>query len=139
MSNRLETVVAVILGLGALTFALLLAGFGSGALTEDPPAVSPYATGGTTTTSVAEAEPPSADITISGFAFSDPITVVAGTEVTVTNEDGAGHTWTSNDGLWDSGTLRGGDTFSFTFDAPGEYSFFCAIHPSMTGNLTVTG
>lgn len=43
MTNRLHTVIGLILGLGALTFVLLLAGVGSGALTEDPPAVSPYA------------------------------------------------------------------------------------------------
>jgi plastocyanin len=80
-----------------------------------------------------------AAITISGFAFGDPITVAIGTEVTVTNEDGAPHTWTSNDGLWDSGSLSGGDSFSFTFTEAGAFDFFCGIHPSMTGSITVTG
>ena len=80
-----------------------------------------------------------ASLTISGFAFGDPITVAAGTEVTITNEDGATHTWTSRDGLWDSGNLGGGDTFSFTFAEAGTFDFFCAIHGSMTGSITVTG
>ena len=65
--------------------------------------------------------------------------MTSGTEVTVTNQDGAGHTWTSTDGLWDSGTLRGGNTYAFTFTDPGTYGFFCGIHPSMTGTITVTG
>lgn len=156
MRNRLHTLVAWLLGLGALTFVMLLAGVGSGALTDDPPAVSPYASsddglgaledgapsylpGGNDDEPATTTATAGAAITISGFAFGDPITVAAGTEVTVTNEDGAGHTWTSTDGLWDSGTLRGGDTFSFVFESAGTYRFFCGIHPSMTGTITVTG
>ena len=96
----------------------------------------------TTTAATTATETPSAAdaaaLTISGFAFGDPITVPIGTEVTITNEDGASHTWTSNDGLWDSGSLGGGDTFSFTFTEAGEFDFFCGIHPSMTGSITVT-
>jgi plastocyanin len=97
----------------------------------------------TTTAAPATTEAPiAADavaLTISGFDFGDPITVPIGTEVTITNEDGAPHTWTSNDGVWDSGSLSGGDSFSFTFNDAGEYAFFCGIHPSMTGSITVTG
>ena len=78
-------------------------------------------------------------ITIAGFSFGDPITVPLGTEVTVTNEDGASHTWTSRDGLWDSGSLAGGGSFSFTFTEAGTFPFFCAFHGSMSGSLTVTG
>ncbi len=81
----------------------------------------------------------SATITISDFDFGDPITVSAGETVTVVNEDGTSHTWTSAAGLWDSGTLAQGEEFSFTFEEPGEYTFFCQIHPSMTGSITVTG
>lgn len=171
MGNRLHTVIGWILGLGALTFVLLLGGLFSGALTEDPPAVSPYASsadsssddglgalednapsylpGGdddedptTTTTAAAPttsaAPSATAALTISGFSFGDPITVSVGTEVTVTNEDGASHTWTSTEGVWSSGNLRGGDSFSFTFADPGEYAFVCNIHSSMTGTIVVT-
>jgi plastocyanin len=96
----------------------------------------------TTAASATTAAPIAADaasLTISGFDFGDPITVPIGTEVTITNQDGAGHTWTSNDGLWDSGSLSGGDSFSFTFTDAGEFDFFCGIHASMTGSITVTG
>jgi plastocyanin len=164
--NKLHTVTSSVLAAGAIAFVLLLAGVGSGALTTEPPAISPYATGsGSTTTTVDSSSTSAATVTtvavattspatttsptdaaaadvtivISGFAFGDPLTVPAGTTVAATNADGAGHTWTSRDGLWDSGTLRGSDVFTFTFETPGEYGFFCAIHGSMTGTITVTG
>jgi plastocyanin len=80
-----------------------------------------------------------AEIVISGFAFSGPGTVSVGTTVIVQNTDDAQHTWTSVDGVFDSGAIAGGETFSVTFDEPGEYPYFCEFHPSMTGTLTVTG
>ena len=46
----------------------------------------------------------------------------------------------SADGLWDSGILNIGDTFSFTFSTPGSFSYFCTPHGGccgMTGSVTV--
>ena len=80
-----------------------------------------------------------AEIVISGFSFGEPITVAVGETVKIRNDDGAPHTWTSDDGLFDSGTLGQGEEFTFIFDEPGEFSFFCEIHPEMTGTITVTG
>ena len=70
------------------------------------------------------------------------LTVQPGTTVTWTNRDGATHTATSGvpgslDGVWDSSALSSGDSFSFTFEQPGEFSYFCRIHPFMTGTVTV--
>jgi len=79
-----------------------------------------------------------ATIVIEGFSFGDPITVAVGETVSVQNDDGVAHTWTSA-GVFDSGSIGGGESFTFTFDEPGEYSFMCTIHPSMTGSITVTG
>jgi plastocyanin len=56
----------------------------------------------------------------------------------VTNTDAASHTWTAVDGSFDSGTLAEGDSFEFVFDGPGTFEYFCNIHPSMTGSVTVT-
>ena len=79
-----------------------------------------------------------AQIVISGFAFSGPGTVPVGTTVIVENTDDAQHTWTSVDDVFDSGVIAGGETFSFTFDEPGEYEYVCSFHPSMTGTIVVT-
>jgi len=29
------------------------------------------------------------------------------------------------------------ETFSFTFGKPGEYTYFCSLHPHMTGRILV--
>ena len=36
-----------------------------------------------------------------------------------------------------SGTLGSGQMFSHTFDEPGTYEYYCALHPSMTGTVVV--
>ena len=85
----------------------------------------------------------SLSVNIQNFAFDPPnITVAPGTTVTWVNNDSAPHTVTATDpaGAFDSGTLQPGQSFSFTFIQPGTtYAYYCAIHPSMTGTVTVTG
>lgn len=94
--------------------------------------------GGSSTTS-AGAGDGGAEITIQNFAFTGATSIPVGTTVTVTNEDGVTHTWTSKDDVWNSGGIRSGDSFEFTFDEPGVYEYFCSIHTQMTGTLTVEG
>lgn len=81
------------------------------------------------------------EVTIEGFAFQPgEITVEAGTEITWTNQDSVSHTTTSDDEMWDSGALSSDETFSFTFDEPGTYSYICTIHPSqMQATVIVEG
>jgi len=85
----------------------------------------------------------SISVNVQNFAFDPPNIVVApGTTVTWVNADRAPHTVTATDpaGAFDSGTLRPGQSFSFTFTQPGTtYAYYCAIHPSMTGTVTVAG
>ena len=77
--------------------------------------------------------------------FFDPanITVEPGTTVTWVHSGNNPHTTTSYDGLWDSGMIEGGSggTFSFTFEEPGTYDYFCIPHEEMgmVGSVTVTG
>jgi plastocyanin len=80
-----------------------------------------------------------ATITIENFAFGGAASVDVGTAVTATNEDAVTHTWTSEDDVWDSGAIASGESFEFTFDEAGEYSYFCTIHPTMAGTITVEG
>ncbi len=71
------------------------------------------------------------------------VTVEPGTTVTWVQNGENPHTTTSYDGLWDSGLLPGGSgqTFSFTFNEPGVYEYFCIPHEDlgMVGSVTVTG
>lgn len=78
-------------------------------------------------------------ITIDNFAFTGVTSVTVGTTVTATNEDGVTHTWTSDGGVWNSGGIASGESFEFTFEEEGEYPYFCTIHPTMEGTITVGG
>jgi plastocyanin len=79
-------------------------------------------------------------VEIVDFAFSPAtLTVPVGTSVTWENGDTVGHTATSDDEVWDSDTVAPGDEFSFTLDEAGTFSYFCKIHPSMTGSIVVEG
>jgi len=44
---------------------------------------------------------------------------------------------TAVDGSFDSGFLATGQSFSHTFDAPGELEYFCVPHPWMRARITV--
>ena len=85
------------------------------------------------------------DITVNmednSFEQAD-ITVPTGTTVTWVQTGNNPHTTTSYDGLWDSGMLAGGsgESFSYTFDEPGSYTYFCIPHENqgMVGSVTVT-
>ena len=68
------------------------------------------------------------------------LTIKAGTTVTWTNEDDqALHTVTAVDGSFDSGFLVVGESWSYTFDTPGEYEYFCTPHPWMRAKVIVEG
>jgi uncharacterized cupredoxin-like copper-binding protein len=80
------------------------------------------------------------EVLIEGFAFEPgTIEVVNGTKVVWTNGDPEQHTVTAEDGSFTSEPFGRSGKFSFTFSAPGEYGYFCAIHPTMKGTVEVTG
>lgn len=77
-------------------------------------------------------------VRIVDFAYQpDILTVSAGTMVTWTNSGRAPHTTTADAGAWDSGILSAGQSFSFTFDTPGTFTYHCDVHPFMTGTIVV--
>ena len=96
-------------------------------------------------------------VTVQHIAFDPPALEIApGTEVTWTNRDaGVVHTATSGvpgdkgvpgldngtppkpDGVFDGKMTDDGASFSFTFDEPGTYAYFCRVHQSMTGEIVV--
>lgn len=65
------------------------------------------------------------------------LTVPAGAKVTWVNKGSKAHTVVSNDKLFDSGLVNVGGEFSHTFDAPGTYSYHCAPHAKMIGQIVV--
>ena len=79
------------------------------------------------------------DNAIKDYAFNPAdLTVKAGDTVTWTNGDKAPHTVTSSGkGPLDSPNLQTGDKFSYTFTSPGEFAYYCAVHPDMVGKVTV--
>ena len=65
------------------------------------------------------------------------LTVSAGTKVTWVNEDNSPHTVTDRGKVFRSSALDTKDSFSYTFDAPGEFTYFCTLHPMMVGRIVV--
>lgn len=126
--------------LGAVALALALTACGDD---DDDEAASSATTASTADAPDGEAPDDdtagAATIEAKDFALTS-ITVAPGAEVEVVNGDGAAHTVTSDDDLFDSGSVAGGETGTFTAPSePGEHAFHCEIHPSMTGTLTVEG
>ena len=83
---------------------------------------------------------PTVNISMVDNAFQPQnLTVQVGTTVVWTNNGNNPHTSTSDTGLWDSGLLSKGQTFSRTFDTPGTFPYHCTPHQSlgMVGTLTV--
>lgn len=86
------------------------------------------------------------------IAFIDPngnrnedavVTIEVGETVRWENDDSVAHTVTSTDpepnepGGFDSGNLAPGEDFEVTFDTPGTYVYYCALHPTEMVNATV--
>ena len=67
------------------------------------------------------------------------ITVVIGVNSTVTwvSKSISFDTITSDTGLFDSGNIPPGGTFTYSFTSPGSYGYDCIYHPWMVGTVTV--
>ncbi len=117
---------------GLLLVALTVAGC-NGSMSS-PAAPSPNPTG------------TAADVTINitglngSLSFSpNPASVKVGQTVSWRNTDGIAHTATADAGGFNTGTIAPGSTTTpVAMSAAGSFSYHCAIHPSMTGTLTVT-
>ena len=77
-------------------------------------------------------------VRIDNFNFHpEPLVVAAGARVTWKNEDDIPHNIVSTGKKFASPVLDTGDEFSHRFAAPGEYPYYCTIHPRMTGTVIV--
>ena len=77
-------------------------------------------------------------VKIDNFSFTPPtLTVPAGTKVTWVNADDIPHTVVADDKTFKSKVLDTDEAFTYTFDKPGTYSYFCSVHPKMTAKIVV--
>lgn len=77
-------------------------------------------------------------IVIQDFAFSPSnVTVGPGTTVTWVNKDESPHTVTGKGKAFRSAALDTNDRFSYTFVQPGEFTYYCTLHPMMVGKIVV--
>jgi plastocyanin len=77
-------------------------------------------------------------VAIKDFAFSpSSMTVEPGTTITWTNEDESPHTITDKGKTFRSAALDTNDRFSYTFTQPGEFTYYCTLHPMMVGKIIV--
>ena len=77
-------------------------------------------------------------VTIDNFVFEpERLTVTVSTTVTWTNRDDIPHTVASKDRLFKSKVMDTDESYSFTFTTPGEYTYFCSLHPHMTASIVV--
>lgn len=77
-------------------------------------------------------------VTMPGKVFAPgELDVLVGTRVTWTNGDSATHTVTADGEAFDSGYLRSGQEFGWTFDRTGSFAYRCSIHRFMRGEVRV--
>jgi plastocyanin len=83
--------------------------------------------------------PQTASISMVDFEFQPKvITITTGTSVRWTNNGTVPHTTTSDTGIWDSGDVTLGGSYTVTFETPGVFPYHCFHHaPAMVGTVVV--
>jgi len=76
---------------------------------------------------------------VSGAFQPATVTVGSGDTVEWTNTTAGTHQIVSDDGIFASGALAPGKSFSFTFKAAGKYPYHDGLHPLLKGSVTVNG
>ena len=79
-------------------------------------------------------------VQMAGYAYAPAaITVNEGDTITWTNQDTAPHTVTTTSGpqRLNSPYLSKGQSWSYTFTAPGMYMYYCTVHPDMRAEVIV--
>ena len=78
-------------------------------------------------------------VLLSDYKFDPPVLKVKkGTTVTWKNMDQANHTVTGDNGGPNSDYFGNAATYTYTFDAVGNFAYHCEPHPFMKGTVEVT-
>ena len=76
--------------------------------------------------------------TLTSTAYSpSPVTVPVGARITWTNNDTTTHDSTSVDRTFSTGSIAPGASASVTLQTAGHITYYCTIHPGMTGTIDV--
>ncbi|HYK96174.1 MAG TPA: plastocyanin/azurin family copper-binding protein [Candidatus Dormibacteraeota bacterium] len=112
------------------TLALAACSGGGGAATTGPAATVCNDSTGTTVVAA----------TVQNRTWSQPVSAKVGDVITWTNSDSVPHKVALDDGSCTMSANIGpsGGTHSLVFTKAGTYPFHCAIHPSMTGTITIS-
>ena len=84
----------------------------------------------------ASVEPASVEITKFAFAPKE-ITIAPGTRLVWINHDETPHTISASDKGFVSKAIDTDDRFEHVFASEGDFSYFCTLHPFMTGIVHV--
>ena len=89
--------------------------------------------------SLSDATSGTVDVAIEEGAFNpDVVEITVGTTVTWTNRDAAPHSVSSHDDVFASTGLVTDETFSYTFEEAGAYTYFSQYNPAAEGTVIVT-
>ena len=126
--------------------AVTVMAFAAGCGSSSSPAPTPTPTPAPTPTPTPSPTPsPTGAVSITTNAMNkganayspNPLAVTVGGSVTWTNTDSIAHTSTSDSGVWNSGAIAAGASFTATFPTAGSFTYHCSIHPGMVGTVTV--
>ena len=77
-------------------------------------------------------------VAIEGLSYAPAaLTIAVGDTVVWTNNDDRDHTVSIPAAGADSGNIRSGKSFKFTFDKAGTFACACKYHPRTKGKITV--
>jgi plastocyanin len=99
---------------------------------------SKQSTTGTSAATSGTAAASAATITIAGMGYGQPVTVPAGAQIALKNNDSVEHSVTSDAAGKFNVDVEANEGGTLTAPTePGQYAFHCKYHPSMHGTLTV--
>jgi plastocyanin len=133
-----------------LGVAVLVAACGGGGATTAPTTPAATAAGGSSApaatqaaglcTDVSQAAPATnVDASVADFKWSSPVTAKVGQVITWKNNDSAPHgVQTDEAGCKMNGSIQPSQSRSLVFNQAGTFTFFCFVHTSMKGTITIS-